>query len=83
MVEESGWETRNGYVGRCMVYGREIWKEMSGYHKRSLAETAMHRLKRAFTGEFKSKKDEHRVKEIAIRIGLLDHWTNPGMPMYA
>lgn len=82
LVEESGWETRNGYVGRCMIYGREIWKEMSGYHRRSLAETAMYRLKKAFTGELKSKKDERRVKEIAIRIGLLNRWTNQGMPMY-
>lgn len=82
LVGEPGWETRNGYVGRCMVYGREKWKEMSGYHKRSLAETAMYRLKKAFTGELKSKKDENREKEIAIRIGLLNRWTNQGMPAY-
>ncbi|MDS4040921.1 MAG: hypothetical protein RKP20_07085 [Candidatus Competibacter sp.] len=38
-------------------HGRKAWKQHGGYHRRSLAETAMFRLKTLFGGHLKN----HRV----------------------
>ncbi|MBS4166395.1 hypothetical protein NEOC65_001481 [Neochlamydia sp. AcF65] len=35
---------------------RQRWKKLCGYHRRSLAETAMYRFKRSFGGNFRSRK---------------------------
>jgi len=39
-------EARNQRVTRMRTVGRKKWKQQSGYHRRSLVETAMARFKR-------------------------------------
>jgi hypothetical protein len=55
---------RNSYVRSIWGLGRNEWKKQSGYHKRSLAETAMFRLKRSFSGRLKSKTRQNQETEI-------------------
>lgn len=76
------WETRNQYVADCKKHGRDVWKEQIGYHKRSLVETNMFRIKSAFTDKLKSKTIENQAIEIRIRALLLNQWTNKHMPKY-
>lgn len=60
--------------------GRKAWKESIGYHKRSLAETAMFRLKRGFGDRLKNKSLANQVTEVAIRCQILNAFATFGMP---
>ena len=76
----AGRQTRNEAVKACQRLGRQIWKKWSGYHRRSLAETTMHRLKRL--GErVMARKFEAQVTELQIRIGLLNRFMDLGRPV--
>ena len=60
-------------------FGRRLWKQWSGYHRRSLAETAMSRLKRL--GERLAARDPARqVAEVQIRCAILNTFNSLGMP---
>ena len=62
-----------------VVLGRRLWKRWSGYHQRSLAETAMSRLKRL--GERLSARDPARqVAKVQIRCAILNTFNALGMP---
>lgn len=74
-VDKEGWETYNEYLRGCLHLGFDEWKNQIGYHKRSIAETAMGRLKSAFSDRLKSKSNHNQTTEIAIRIRLLNLWT--------
>ena len=82
LIDDPGWETHNKYVRGVMRLGLEKWKDEVGYHKRSLVETAMYRLKTAFSGNLKSRKSKNRNIEIAIRVSLLNKWTVQSLPTY-
>jgi hypothetical protein len=62
--------------------GRKGWKRASGYHRRSLIETAMSRIKRAFGPQLKNKADENQQTEARLRCKLLNHFTHLGMPIF-
>jgi hypothetical protein len=83
IIDSPGWETRNNYIRDIKRLGRDEWKKQSGYHKRSLAETAMSRLMRIFGGRLKSKTRRNQVAEANIRILLLNTFTSCGLPRYA
>jgi len=83
IIDAPGWETRNQYVRDIERLGRDEWKKQSGYHRRSIAETAMYRFKRAFGGELKSRKRRNQIAEINVRIFLLNLFTSYGLPKYA
>jgi transposase len=52
--------------------GRRRWKEEVGYHRRSLVETAMHRLK-ALTGSgIRARKPENQVVEMSVKMFVLN-----------
>lgn len=74
-IDEVGWETQNRYLRDCIHLGWDEWKKQIDYHKRSLVETAMWRLKSAFSDKLKSKTEANLNNEIAIRINLLNYWT--------
>lgn len=76
------WETRNQYVNDCIKFGRDVWKENVGYHRRSLVETNMFRIKSAFTDRLKSRTTKNQQIEIQVRALLLNQWTNKYMPSY-
>src|SRR5918997_6471598 len=59
--------------------GRRLWKRWSGHHRRSLAETAMSRLKRL--GERLGARDPaRRVAEVQVRGAILNTLNRLGMP---
>lgn len=62
--------------------GLKAWKESIGYHRRSLAETAMHRFKRCFGEGLKNRKLENQQTEVALRCKLLNFFVTLGMPVF-
>ena len=61
-------------------HGRRQWKNDSGYHMRSLAETAMFRLKTIFGGELSARLLETQTTQALIRCWALNKMTHLGMP---
>ena len=51
-----------------------------GYHRRSLVETAMFRLKR-LGDRLMARGFDAQVAEVHIRIAVLNRWTMLGMPV--
>jgi hypothetical protein len=75
----TGAAERNESLRSIKRLGRRLWKCWSGYHRRSLAETAMSRLKRL--GERLSARDPARqVAEVQIRCAILNTFNALGMP---
>ena len=62
--------------------GLKNWKIMSGYHKRSLVETAMFRIKTMVGADLQSIKFENQQKEAVIMGKLINKMTQLGMPQY-
>jgi hypothetical protein len=60
--------------------GRSEWKRQVGYHRRSLAETAMYRMKTLFGAALKNRSDEGQKTEARLRSKILNHFTKLGMP---
>lgn len=62
--------------------GLKAWKQDSNYHyhRRSLIETAMFRLKSVFTGSIKAKLDCTQAVLLKIRCLILNKMTELGMP---
>jgi len=66
---------------RCIrKHGRKKWKEESGYHKRSLAETAVSRIKTIFGEKLRSRTLENQKTEAHLRLSILNRMTKMGMP---
>jgi IS5 family transposase len=61
-------------------HGRQRWKEDSSYHMRSLAETAMFRLKTIFGDELSARLLETQTTQALIRCAALNKMTHLGMP---
>lgn len=61
-------------------HGRQQWKEDSKYHMRSLAETAMFRLKTFFGDELSARQLETQTTQALIRCLVLNRMTHLGMP---
>lgn len=59
---------------------RATWKKNSGYHKRSLAETVMFRMKQIFGGTLKNRLFDNQVTEGYLRVAALNKMTALGMP---
>ena len=61
-------------------HGRQCWKKNSGYHMRSLVETAMFRLKTIFGAELSARLIETQITQALIRCLALNKMTHLGMP---
>lgn len=61
-------------------HGRKAWKKQSGYHIRSLAETAMFRLKTIFGDKLSARLIETQTTQAFIRCAALNKMTHSGMP---
>ena len=61
-------------------HGRREWKRKSGYHVRSLAETAVFRLKTIFGDELSTRLIETQTTQAFIRCAALNRMTHLGMP---
>jgi hypothetical protein len=71
---------RNAIIERIDQTDRETWKKESGYHQRSLSETAMFRYKTIFGPIFFSRIFEKQSVENDIKIKMLNIMTAQGMP---
>jgi hypothetical protein len=71
---------RNAAVLRGREVGREEWKKEAGYHRRSLAETAIMRLKTIFSDRLKAREWRRQVTELRVRCAALNRMTGLGMP---
>jgi hypothetical protein len=60
--------------------GRKAWKQDSGYHIRSLAETTMFRLKTIFGDRLSARLLETQVSQALIRCAALNRMSHLGMP---
>lgn len=61
--------------------GRKQWKQDTGYHRRSLAETPMFRIKTIFGSVLNARQFESQVTEALIRCNALNRMTWLGMPV--
>jgi hypothetical protein len=71
---------RDAAVLRGREVGRDTWKKESGYHRRSLVETAMMRLKAIFSDSLKSREWGRQETELRVRCAALNRMTSLGMP---
>ncbi len=60
---------------------RKTWKKRSGYHQRSLAETAMFRFKTIFDDHLSTRSLEAQTIQVRIRCKALNRMTHLGMPI--
>ena len=60
--------------------GRRQWKITSGYHVRSLAETAMFRFKTIIGDKLNARKFQNQVTEFLISCNILNKMAGLGMP---
>jgi hypothetical protein len=61
-------------------HGRAAWKDNSGYHSRSLAETAMFRFKIIFGDQLSARLIETQTTQALIRCAALNKMTHLGIP---
>jgi len=59
---------------------RKKWKEQTGYHLRSLAETAMFRFKSMFGDKLNARDIKRQKTELLLSIAILNKMTSFGMP---
>ncbi|HET7523649.1 MAG TPA: IS5 family transposase [Acidimicrobiales bacterium] len=71
---------RDENLRRIRQIGRKAWKEESGYHVRSLGETAMFRMKVLFGAEISSRGSAQQATEVGLRCRAMNLMTHQGMP---
>lgn len=72
---------RNHTVRACWKMGKKSWKVGSGYHQRSLAETAMMRFKTILGAHLSSRKMLNQITEARLKSQILNRMTQLGMPI--
>ena len=72
--------TRGTAVARIAEIGRKAWKEETGYHRRSLAETAMSRYKTIIGASLKARTLANQRTEAAVAVRCINRFTALGMP---
>jgi Transposase DDE domain len=72
--------TRDENLRAIRHQGRKTWKETSGYHARSLAETAMFRVKTIFGDRLSARLLATQTTQALIRCAALNQMTHAGMP---
>jgi hypothetical protein len=79
-------EVRNTSILEILGLGgddraRKLWKKLKGYHRRSLAETAMFRFKRLFGSDLRNRMLETQKAELRAKCQALNIMTRLGMPI--
>lgn len=72
--------TRDQNIRAIKKIGRKKWKQSVGYHRRSLAETAMFRFQTLFGGHLVNRNFEHQATEAFIKCLAMNKMTLLGMP---
>jgi transposase len=60
--------------------GRKRWKKASGYQRRSLAQTAIFRLKTIFGATLRSRNFAQQATELFLRVSALNRMTQLEIP---
>lgn len=71
---------RDQNLRRIRQVGRAAWKRESGYHRRSLAETAMFRLKTIFSDRVTARSFAGQAAQVLVRCATLNCLTQLGRP---
>ena len=71
---------RDENLRRIRQVGRRAWKQESGYHRRSLAETTIFRIKTIFGDKLGARQFAAQAVELFIRCAVLNRMTHLGMP---
>ena len=74
-------DARDANLRRIQAIGRKAWKVESGYHRRSLVETGIFRLKRIFGNLLSTRLLDHQRCDVRIRCAALNSMTALGMPV--
>jgi len=59
---------------------RQLWKKLAGYHRRSLAETAMFRFKQLFGDRLASREFRRQEVEVRIKCEAINRMNSLGLP---
>lgn len=73
---------RDVAIRKIRRLGRKRWKEQVGYHRRSLAETAMYRMKSCFGNQLKNRELPNQRTEARLRCKILNRFTRLGLPQF-
>jgi len=73
-------EQRDAHLRRIAEIGRTAWKQECGYHRRSLVETGIFRLKKIFGPNLSARSLENQQQEVRLRCAALNRLTALGMP---
>jgi IS5 family transposase len=71
---------RNRVLDRIEAVGRQQWKQESGYHRRSLAETTMFRFKTIFGGSLRRRRFDNQAVELFLKCAALNRMIQLGKP---
>jgi len=71
---------RDANLRQIKKISRKKWKEQTGYHVRSLAETAMFRFKTIIGDKLKFRKFANQKGELMISVSILNKMFELGMP---
>lgn len=73
-------QARDENVRSIRRHGRAKWKRESQYHRRSLAETTMFRLKMIFGERVAAHGFDGQTAQMLVRCAVLNRMTHLGMP---
>ena len=76
----AGAVARNEAVRACKYPGRALWRRLTGYHRRSRAETKMNCVKLLGQG-LMARDFDRQVAELRVRIAVLNRYTALGIPV--
>jgi len=71
---------RDDTLQRVNQVGRKQWKKESGYHRRSLSETAIFRLKIIFGGKLRRRFFDNQAVELFLQCAALNRMIQLGKP---
>ncbi|MFM5272834.1 IS5/IS1182 family transposase, partial [Aeromonas veronii] len=72
---------RNEAVLVMRKEGLAHWKKISGYHRRSLAETAMYRFKQLLAGKISLRNYNGQVGEVMAYVCAMNKLNALGLPV--
>jgi IS5 family transposase len=71
---------RNQVLEKIEEVGRQQWKQQSGYHRRSLAETTMFRFKTILGGTLRRRRFDNQAVELFLKCAALNRMIQLGKP---
>lgn len=79
---DEAWRLRNHAVSQVGYHDLKYWKKKNNYHRRSLSETAMYRMKQLMGDHVQARTIERQSREIGIKCSILNKMSQLGMPNY-